>query len=220
MYFIQIDKLTFIFLIPAGLVDIDLYRRECSNPKSYLDSIYKAGLDPYTTNEDEIIERLGIDILHAHRMLNNVLNDSVKQEDGCEVSQASSDMREYFDRLNRFRPRSASRNVLVFDQCAHLGVTLRVTKQALEEAFPDRTFFTGVTEFETGLTEFRPDFIALQPEYFEPIGCRLLFGKYFNASTIGKLATDPNVIRDQESEGALFRNGVRAICDKVVSFID
>lgn len=211
----------FYYINPAGLVDSSAYEEVYDNPNILQDlqaSRHDTGLAPSDTSIDDLIRNLGLDITYALIMQAKVQIGEINDGYGINAGQLSRDLNDRFSKLKKMSANSDNPNVLIYDQCSHNGLCLRVCKTALEKAFPEHNFYTGVTEFEEGLADFRPDLIALPPDQFHPIGCRF-FGKYSNGSTIGKLATDPKKINGRgapSTDGAMLRRLTSAMCEEIL----
>jgi hypothetical protein len=206
------EKVDFFFLNPNGFVDPAALDEMSSMSYDLREDFDKAGLDiDRDKNIDAIIEGIGLEKTHALGVLQAY--DHGKIQDGIPVGKRLNIefMRETVDRLKKVRDVNESGNVLIFDQCMHQGLTLRLCKKILEEAFPSRQFYTGVVDYAPASTSFKPDFVVLQPEYYEPVGCRY-FGTYSGASILGEVETDKKRLRDPSIEAAYIRRKILSIC--------
>lgn len=205
-------KVDFFFLNPNGLVDPEFLNEVASPDYDMAEDVEKAGLNiDWNHDTDTIIDALGLEKIHAIGVQRAYKRGKV--QDGIPVGKelGIEFMRETIDNLKKVREVNESGNVLIFDQCTHQGVTLKVCKKVLEEAFPAREFYTGVVDYVPASTSFRPDLVVLHPEVYESVGCRY-FGSYPGGSIVGDIESDEEYLRGPFIEAARIRKKILSIC--------
>jgi len=203
----------YYFLNPAGLVEEDSYYEvQLMNDADY--GALVDGINQKGHQLDRFIGRVGVDLCHA------LISDANVKE-GFTVPgwpRSQEDIRqalvEKYNKMLRISANTSSKNTLIFDQCAHRGLSMQATKETLEAAFPDRVFYTGVVDLDTQSSSHTPDLTVLHPEYFKPLGCRY-FGRYDDGSQIGQLSTNANILRNDRQKSVQRRHQLATICRRL-----
>ena len=186
-------KVDFYFINPTGLTDGDVVDDLYNKP--HLRAQMHENIHSTTEVRDNFMSQVGIKACHATEVMRRVEDGYIREGFALGQEEINARLQEKRAKLNKIATNPDNRRTLIFDQCIHKGISLRVTKETLASAFPDQTFFTGVVEHREH-TRYMPDLVIFDPSFVEPIGCTY-FGNYSNGTQIGRIESDPDAVREQ-----------------------
>jgi hypothetical protein len=202
----------YYFLNPTGLVEKEVYDIVANDTDVF--NMIADGLDSEKSNVDMFMGQIGLDLCLAAATYQDVSTGIKRPGSPQEGNSIQQDLTENFARLSKIARNPDNMRTLIFDQCLHRGLQLRATKESLENAFPDRTFYTGVVDYIDDFTDFRPDFAVFQPQQFEALGCNY-FGRSGKASQLGSLESSIDGLRDTKVPIAYRRGKIVKACNNL-----